>query len=164
MLRVRRSAAIDVMACTDGHTVPGGIVATPDSVERALQFHLAALWLDARERGGAVDFGFDDLAYVVFEPVRVPLMDRKRGIRKPAGMQAAISAARAMYTEPERTPLHDNTLDPNGFLRYKYQDREQSRTSENVALCVAFRAQLPLIWFRGVARGRYVAIRPVWIL
>ena len=63
-------------------------------------FRVAAMnWLDARQTP-RVDFGW--LSKFEYEGQRVPLMDRQRGIRKPAGFDAAL-AIRTTFTPPGQT-------------------------------------------------------------
>lgn len=60
----------------------------------------ATQWLDARPTP-RVDFAW--LSEFEYGGQRIPLMDRQRGIRKPAGMQAAV-AIRTTFTPPGQTP------------------------------------------------------------
>lgn len=60
----------------------------------------AMAWLDRRPRQ-QVDQAW--LATFEFRGQRLALMDRQRGIRKPAAMNAALSM-RTVYTDPRATP------------------------------------------------------------
>lgn len=89
-------------------------------------------------------------------------MDRQRGIRKPAGMSAAL-AIRTTFTEPGKTPPYADAIGSDGLQRYKYRGDDPFHP-ENVALRNAMNAKLPLIWFVGVGKGLYEPIYPVWIV
>ncbi len=93
---------------------------------------------------------------------RLPLMDRQRGIRKPAGFDAAL-AIRTTFTPPNQVPPYNDEIGPDGLQRYKYRGTDPGHP-ENVALRRAFEQRLPLIWFVGIAPGLYEPIYPVWIV
>lgn len=116
-------------------------------------------WLDGRPHP-RVDFGW--LASFEFDGERIPLMDRQRGIRKPAGFQAAL-AIRTTYTPPGQLPPYADDIGPDGLQRYKYRGTDPQHP-ENVALRRAQQLDLPLIWFVGVASGVYEPIYPVWVV
>ncbi|MDA8312462.1 MAG: HNH endonuclease [Actinomycetota bacterium] len=129
--------------------------------------HAAMSWLDARARAGEEVLSYGELAEFTFEGWRVPLMDPQRGIRKPAGMSAALSI-RTRFTPPGQVPPYQDAEGPDGLLRYKYRGLDPARPEpdhpENIALREAFRQRLPLIWFVAAAVGAYVPIHPVWIV
>lgn len=115
-------------------------------------------WLDHRQ----VDWvSFNDLAVFEYEGHRLPLMDPQRGIRKPAGMDSALSI-RTVYTAPNAMPPYADESGTDGLLRYKYRGTDPEHP-ENRALRRAYLDQLPLIWFFGVAPGSYLPIYPVWV-
>ncbi len=116
-------------------------------------------WLEGRPTE-LVDYQW--LTTFSYEDQRIPLMDRQRGIRKPASMTAALSM-RTVYTRPSATPAYADAEGSDGLLRYKYRG-EDPEHPENVALRRAFHDGLPLIWFVGVAQGVYQPIYPVWIV
>lgn len=93
---------------------------------------------------------------------RLPLMDRQRGIRKPAEMDAALSI-RTVYTEPGQVPPYADAEGPDGLIRYKYRGDDPLHP-ENRALRRAYLDGLPLIWFVGIAPGQYQPVYPVWIV
>ncbi|MEU9738472.1 HNH endonuclease [Micromonospora chersina] len=90
------------------------------------------------------------------------LLDRQRGIRKPAFLDAALSF-RTRFTPPGEVPPYEDREGPDGLLRYKYRG-EDPEHPENVALRRAFQQGLPLIWFVGIARGVYLPRYPVWLI
>ena len=89
-------------------------------------------------------------------------MDRQRGIRKPAGFDAAL-AIRTTFTPPGQTPPYADLIGPDGLQRYKYRGDDPDHP-ENVALRRARDLQLPVIWFVGVASGTYEPSYPVWVV
>lgn len=121
--------------------------------------HAAMAWLDTRPTA-RVDYSW--LSTFEFDGRRVPLMDRQRGIRKPAGMNAAL-AIRTTFTAPGQVPPYADNVGGDGLQRYKYRG-EDPQHFENVALRRAFEQRLPLIWFVGVAAGLYEPIYPVWVI
>lgn len=116
-------------------------------------------WLDQRP-AGRVDYAW--LSGFEYEGRRIPLMDRQRGIRKPAGMDAAL-AIRTTFTPPDQVPPYSDAIGPDGLQRYKYRGTDPEH-AENVALRRAFEQDLPLIWFVGVASGLHEPIYPVWVV
>ena len=59
-------------------------------------------WLDQTRRRGEELFGFAQLPQFEFEGQRIPLMDRQRGIRKPALDDAQLLAPAEAAASPER--------------------------------------------------------------
>lgn len=116
-------------------------------------------WLDGRP-SQRVDFGW--LSSFEYAGDRVALMDRQRGIRKPARLEAAL-AIRTTFTPPGQVPPYNDSIGPDGLQRYKYRGQDPDHP-ENVALRRAFEQKLPLIWFVGVASGLYEPIYPVWVV
>ena len=119
----------------------------------------AMRWLDLRPTP-RVDFAW--LSTFEYDGRRVPLMDRQRGIRKPAGLDAAL-AIRTTYTSPTQPPPYDDAIGPDGLQRYKYRGSDPQHP-ENVALRRARDLGLPLIWFVGVYPGLYEPIYPVYVV
>lgn len=119
----------------------------------------AMSWLDGRPRE-QVDFAW--LSTFQYDGQRIPLMDRQRGIRKPAAMNAALSI-RTVYTAPGETPPYADAEGPDGLQRYKYRG-DDPRHPENRALRRAYEDGLPMIWFVGVGPGLYEPLYPVWVI
>jgi putative restriction endonuclease len=116
-------------------------------------------WLDQRREELLTSV---DLANFHFRGERVPLMDRQRGIRKPAVLDAALSF-RTTYTAPGKIPPYVDQEGADGFLRYKYRG-EDPEHPENVAMRRCFQDRLPVIWFVGIDSGRYLARFPVYLV
>lgn len=121
----------------------------------------AIAWLDERQLRGLETARYDELADFVFEGQRVPLMDRQRGIRKPAALDAALSF-RTTFNPPGQVPPYHDGEGPDGLQRYKYRGDDPMHP-ENVALRRAMQQQRPLIWFVGIAQGVYEPVYPVWL-
>lgn len=94
--------------------------------------------------------------------VRFPLVDTGRGIRKPAGWDAALSILTAVPKSGGVRP-YDDDEGPDGLHRYKLR-RDARGTSENEGLRVAMRRQLPLVWFYGLRPGVFQAVFPVYLV
>ncbi len=124
--------------------------------------HAAMAWLEAQNPDGSRLFRYEDAASFTFEGRRIPLMPTQQGIRKPAGLRAALSI-RTTYTPPGEAPPYADVLGADGLPRYKYRGTDPQHY-ENVAVREAFRSRLPLIWFYPAASGFYVPIYPVWIV
>lgn len=117
----------------------------------------AMLWLQDVTMGGTLTVTREQLANdFSFAGERFPLVDRGRGIRKPAGWRAALS----IMTAQGRPYADEEGVD--GLHRYQLR-RDQRGAAENESLRVALRDQAPLIWFYGVAPGIFNATFPVWI-
>jgi len=116
-------------------------------------------WLDGRAQE-QVDYAW--LSTFEYQGHRIPLMDRQRGIRKPAAMNAALSM-RTVITRPGDTPPYADAEGSDGLQRYKYRGDDPAHP-ENRALRRAYEDGLPLIWFVGIAQSLYQPIYPVWIV
>lgn len=122
----------------------------------------AIAWLDERKQRGHELVQYDELANFTFDGQRIALMDRQRGIRKPAVLDAALSF-RTTFTPPGQVPPYEDMEGPDGLQRYKYRG-DDPQHAENVALRRAMQQGRPLIWFVGVAAGVYEPVYPVWLV
>lgn len=122
----------------------------------------AMAWLDERASGGEEFVTGDELAPFRFEGQRIALVDRQRGIRKPAILEAALSI-KTTYTPQGQEPPYADREGRDGLLRYKYRGNDPGH-AENVALRQAHDRQLPLLWFVGVAPGIYLPRYPIWLV
>jgi putative restriction endonuclease len=116
-------------------------------------------FLDHLRALGGETVRFDDVARFHFDGTRVPLMDPRRGIRKPRQLDAALSFRTVHSPRPDRRPYNDEP-GPDGYLRYMWQG-EDSLHAENVALRRALQRRLPLVWFHGIDTGVYLPVYPV---
>ncbi len=104
----------------------------------------------------------DELAGDFFvDGIRFPLVDRGRGIRKPAGWTAALS----ILTPAPKSGVapYDDHEGPDGLHRYKLR-ADQRGTAENESLREAMRQEAPLMWFVGVAPSMFNVIAPIYLL
>jgi putative restriction endonuclease len=111
--------------------------------------------LDERQLRGQYEFSRDELANFYIGDVRLPLIDRGRGIRNPADFGSTLSILTSV-----NSPYSD-ILDTAAFVKYDYRVGE---SSDNVKLKQAFRQQAPLIYFKGIRTGVYVAHYPVYVV
>jgi len=86
---------------------------------------------------------------------RVPLVG-PQGIFKPAVMQAPLSITTAPHSP------YDDAFGPDGLLRYRYRGTDP-RHRDNEGLRFAMRERLPLVYFHGLVKGKYLATWPVFI-
>lgn len=104
----------------------------------------------------------EQLEAFTFEGRRVPLIARQRGIHKISELPAPLSILTTYSPSPDLRPYEDE-VGPDGYLRYKWRGTDPN-LYDNRALRYAMRTRTPIIWFRGVAPGVFVAHYPVWIV
>ncbi|WP_341359877.1 HNH endonuclease [Georgenia sp. M64] len=132
-------------------------------IERELAARLAAIdWLTRQRAAGVEYWTHADLSLFTFDGTRIPLMDRQRGIRKPAGFDAALAIRTVFRPEGAMRPYEDG-MGADGLLRYKWRGSDPNHP-ENRALRKAMERQVPIIWFEGFAPALYTAIAPVYLL
>jgi putative restriction endonuclease len=132
------------------------------SAEHAIRA-AALAWLHDVTLGGTVPVSREQLANdFQVGGARFPLVDRGRGIRKPAGWRAALSITTSAPRAGRSRP-YDDEEGRDGLHRYKLR-RDQGGAAENEALRAAIRDQLPLAWFYGVQPGIFQAIYPVYVI
>lgn len=93
----------------------------------------------------------------VLDGVRVPLVG-PQGIFKP---QVLSEVPLSITTAPEGP--YDDAFAPDGLLRYRYRG-ENPDHPDNKGLRAVMEHRLPLVYFHGVARSRYVAAWPVFVV
>lgn len=110
----------------------------------------------ARERMTA---GFE------FEGKRVPFGNKPRGIWKPGflGKDGAALSITTASVRPNVTPPYDDNIGGEGWFEYRYQGKDPA-ASDNRAARRAMELGRPLIYFYGVASGKYEAVFPVYIV
>lgn len=104
----------------------------------------------------------EDVAVFEFRGWRIPLMPTQQGIRKPKGMDTAISFVTKFATDEAHRPYADD-IGVDGYLRYKWRGNDLAHP-ENMGMVRASERGLPLIWFKGVDTAIYMPVYPVWIL
>jgi putative restriction endonuclease len=88
---------------------------------------------------------------------RVPLLG-PQGIFKPAVLDHLPLSITTVANGP-----YDDSLTADGFLSYRYRGTDPTHR-DNLGLREAMRLQTPLVYFYGVAKGRYLALWPVFIV
>lgn len=92
----------------------------------------------------------------MFEGTRVPLIS-PQGIFKPAILQIAPLSITTVANGP-----YNDTFSTDNYLHYRYRGTDPNHR-DNVGLRTAMTLRIPLIYFYGVAPGRYLPIWPVFI-
>ena len=96
-----------------------------------------------------------------FEGKRVPLIERQRGIRKVAWLEAAVSIMTTYVADPRKAPYAD-AVGADQYFRYKWQGTDPN-SFDNRSLRAARERQLQLMWFQGVQPGVY-EVEFVWLV
>jgi len=104
----------------------------------------------------------EQLEAFTFQGRRVPLIARQRGIHKPSELTVALSILTTYSATPETRPYEDE-IGPDGYLRYKWRGTDPNHW-DNRALRATIETQTPILYFRGVAPGVFVAECPVWVV
>ena len=111
----------------------------------------------------------DDLAAgFIFHGQRVPLVNMRRGIFKPQVMRHLLSirtvyprtGARVWYDDQRR--VHEQIHAGEEFVDYAFMGSDPE-AADNRWLREAMEARIPVIYFLGIAPGRYTAIFPTFI-
>jgi len=111
----------------------------------------------------------DDLAAgFVFRGERVPLVNPQRGIFKPRAMRYLLSirtvfprtGARVWYDDQRR--VHEQIHRGEELIDYAFMGTDPE-AADNRWLREAMEAQVPIIYFLGIAPGRYTAIYPTFV-
>lgn len=99
---------------------------------------------------------------------RVPLTNPQRGIFKPAGMQYLLSVktvfpskGRKVWYDDQRE-VHAQIARGEELIDYAFMGNDPE-AAENLWLREAREAQVPIIYFLGVAPQRYMAIWPAYV-
>jgi putative restriction endonuclease len=80
-----------------------------------------------------------------------------QGIFRPAMMETPLSI-RTAFAGP-----YNDSFGKDGLLRYRYRGTDWAHP-ENVGLRTAWKQRIPLIYFHGVLKGKYLAAWPVYIV
>jgi putative restriction endonuclease len=100
--------------------------------------------------------GFD------FEGARVPLV-AQQGIFKPAVLRDVPLSIRTTAISPGKDAPYDDAIGLDGLIRYRYRGTDPKH-SNNAGLRAAMERRTPLVYFYGVAEGRYLPAYPVFIV
>jgi putative restriction endonuclease len=93
-----------------------------------------------------------------FSSVRVPFVDNRRGIWKPRILSDVPLSIITTFGSP-----YSDSFGPDNVLRYSYQGRDENNR-DNVYMRNAMKYGTPLIYFYAVGRGRYVVVKPVFVV
>ncbi|MDQ4502544.1 HNH endonuclease [Sinomonas sp. ASV322] len=122
-------------------------------------------WLAARGEGRDT-FTYGELHDFAVAGERLPLKDRVKGIWKPAGFSAALSITTTFRPPGAEKPYEDDVsgdLSGDMLLRYKW-DGADPEAATNRSLRAAMQYRAPLIWFRGIAKGRFEPCFPIYVV
>lgn len=104
----------------------------------------------------------------VFEGERVPLINPQRGIFKPRQMRYLLSI-RTVFPRPggkvwydDQREVHRQIFESEEMVDYAFMGQDPE-AADNRWLREAFENQIPVIYFLGVAPGRYEAMVPTFI-
>lgn len=123
----------------------------------------ALAWVERISLGGSTPLTRQQLAEdFVVDGQRFPLVDRGRGIRRPAGWRAALSIMTAAQRSGRPRP-YDDDLGSDGLHRYKLR-RDAGGGGENAGLRSAMVEQIPMIWLYGVTTGMFQVVAPVYAI
>jgi putative restriction endonuclease len=112
----------------------------------------------------------DDLAGgFLFRGERIPLVNPQRGIFKPRVMPYLLSirtvfprtGARVWYDDQRR--VHEQIHRGEEQVDYAFMGRDPE-AADNRWLREAMQAQIPILYFLGIAPGRYTAIYPTFVV
>lgn len=104
----------------------------------------------------------------VFEGERIPLVNPQRGIFKPKSMEHLLSVrtvfprsgARVWYDD--QRIVHEQVAKGRELVDYAFMGSDAD-AADNRWLRRAHEAQVPILYFLGIAPGRYTAIWPVYV-
>jgi putative restriction endonuclease len=103
-----------------------------------------------------------------FNGTRIPLINPQRGIFKPQQMQYLLSI-KTVYPRPgakvwydDQREVHRQIFESVETVEYAFMGTDPN-AADNRWLREAFEQQIPIIYFLGIAPGRYQAILPTFI-
>jgi putative restriction endonuclease len=104
----------------------------------------------------------------VFDGERIPLVNPQRGIFKPQEMKFLLSI-KTVFPKPggkvwydDQRNVHGQIFEGDETIEYAFMGQDPS-AADNRWLRDAFENRVPIIYFLGVAPGRYQAILPAFI-
>lgn len=104
----------------------------------------------------------------MFDGERIPLVNPQRGIFKPRQMRYLLSiktvfpkpGARVWYDDQRE--VHRQIFEGDEAIDYAFMG-DDPNAADNRWLREAYKEQIPIIYFLGIAPGRYQAIVPAYI-
>jgi putative restriction endonuclease len=104
----------------------------------------------------------------IFRGERIPLVNPQRGIFKPQQMRSLLSI-KTVFPKPgsrvwynDQREVHRQIFDGDEAIDYAFMGQNPD-AADNRWLRDAFENQIPIIYFLGVAPGRYQAVVPAFI-
>src|ERR1017187_4448984 len=104
----------------------------------------------------------------VFEGERIPLVNPQRGIFKPQQMRFLLSI-KTVFPKPgakvwydDQREVHRQIFEGDETIEYAFMGQDPN-AADNRWLREAFENQIPIIYFLGIAPGRYEAMLPAFI-
>jgi putative restriction endonuclease len=104
----------------------------------------------------------------VFQGERVPLINPQRGIFKPRQMRFLLSI-KTVFPKPggkvwydDQREVHRQIFEADETIDYAFMG-QNPEVADNQWLREAFENQIPVIYFLGIAPGRYQAMLPTFI-
>ena len=104
----------------------------------------------------------------VFDGQRVPLVNPQRGIFKPRSMRYLLSI-RTVFPRPggrvwydDQREVHRQIFEGDDAIDYAFMGNDPN-AADNQWLRAAYENRIPVIYFLGIAPGRYQAIVPVYV-
>jgi putative restriction endonuclease len=104
----------------------------------------------------------------VFDGERIPLINPQRGIFKPQQMQFLLSI-KTVFPKPggrvwydDQRDVHRQIFEGDETIDYAFMGQD-SNAADNRRLREAFENRIPIIYFLGIAPGRYQAVVPAFI-
>lgn len=126
------------------------------SDEEQYAMRLAAFeWLDDHLLAGTYEFTRATLRSFSVNGVPFPLADGQKGIWNPTEFSSTVSIVSML-----KSKYQDHEGDGDGFLTYHYR----SDGIDNPKLTMAMQRKDPLLYFREVRKGWYVANYPVYVV
>ena len=105
----------------------------------------------------------------IFDGQRIPLINPQRGIFKPQSMRFLLSI-RTVFPRPgarvwydDQRQLHRQIYEGDESVDYAFMG-DDPNAAENRWLREAMRDHVPMVYFLGVAPGRYQAIVPAFVI
>jgi len=140
------------------------IADTPDTLMRMAAFEHVRRLGEVHDHLTATELkpGF------IYRGERIPLINPQRGIFKPQQMRFLLSI-KTVFPKPggkvwydDQREVHRQIFDGDETIDYAFMGQDPD-AADNRWLREAFESQIPIIYFLGIAPGRYQAILPAFI-
>jgi len=114
-------------------------------------------WLDEETGAGRYDFSRRELRDFIYIGERLPLVDAQKGIWNPKEFSSTLSIVSML-----KSKYSDETDADSELVRYNYRDTHVE--GDNTKLRIAMNRSDPLLFFKEIVDGRYVARYPAYVL